>query len=269
MSVLNLLSKPQDDQPLEIKPWNELTVAASIVIHMSWIVPWFYLITIPYKPPSEGRLLVVFCLVEAGVYLVVRLEAFFNLKLRIRQGSLLVALGLGWLAEWLVLKPGMAAASSVQMGSLGTMVGDLGGRLSYEILLLVVVLLFGMFAMDMAREWNSPGVVFNRLRLNVIMLCLFGLIAGQKAGELTVFSVYLFLGAGMIALVASRMASLERKRGDRQGAFDRRWLLAVVGLTVVMVGMASFVSNLVTGQMGRLLQALRAFFTAFITSSTS
>jgi len=75
----------------------------------------------------------------------------------------------------------------------------------------------------------------------------------------------LFLGAGMIALVAARMAALERKRGGRQGAFDRRWLLAVTGLTVLLVGLATFVSSLLTGQVNRISAILRNIITAFFT----
>ncbi len=265
MTLSNPLLNAHEDQRLEIRPWNELTVAALILLHMSWIVPWFYLISARILPAGEGKIFVIFSLIETSLYLVVRLGTFFHLKLRIRQGAFLVVLGLSWLGSWLALKTGPLDSTSFLTGSFGTILSDLGGRISHEMLLLIVVLFLSKLAMDMAREWNGPTTVFSSLRVSVIMLCVLGFVVGRNAEQIAVFSVYLFLGAGMVALVAARMASLERKRGGRQGAFDRRWLLAVSGLTIVLVGLASVVSSLVTGQVNRLSLALRSLLTAFLT----
>ena len=91
----------QEDGRLGFRPWNELTVAALILLHMSWVVPWFFLIAGASVSQPEARVFLTLCLVEASLYLLVRLGILLRLKLRIRQGVFLVGLGLCWLASWL------------------------------------------------------------------------------------------------------------------------------------------------------------------------
>lgn len=231
------------------RPWRELAVLASMVMDLSWGVPWFRSLTPATYRVLPGRAFAVFMGVVAFAYLTVKLLATLRLKMKLRRwivGGLVIGSALFGL-RFLLYEPEALSFTSLLTRPIREL-SDLTALIPDEFIVIAVVLGLWLRGATLANEKIGPRVVIGGFQNGVLMLVAFvffnTMITGEQIGNMA----YLFLSAGLLAMGAARVAVLRSLRGGKENPFDRRWLAGLVLAVAGAVGLAALAAALVSGE---------------------
>jgi hypothetical protein len=209
--------------------WRWLAISSQMVMEVSYIVPWYRSLTPGTFAVGEARVLLVFLalmLFNFGVAWFAQAISFKIIVRRVLFGlSLVICIFMGYryllyyqqdlTAGELFDQPFKAVAEVI------TLIPD-------EILVALFVMLAGLRGIVIARQQVSPSSMVRRFQIGIVFFILFVFVNTLVTGESPGFVFPLFLFTGLIAMSSARLAVLERLRGGRLVAFDRRWFLGIM-----------------------------------------
>lgn len=227
--------------------WRNFTAWLIILMELSWLLPWYRTVMQASYAAAPLRIFVVLGGLMLAAYLVTTLIDVLRLLptlQRIIQGVLLFAS--------LIIASRLLLASQTS-----NLVGRFLNPDQGTVLVTLVALWLWWRAINLARDTISPALVWRRFWLGLVMLVAYYLIFVPNEREPTEFGLLaLFLGSGLLAMVAARVAYISRYHGMKKSPFGQYWL-AVTALTVGgVVSAATILASLLTGQFSNFLNQL-------------
>ncbi len=251
----NALAVPQ------INLWREFTLLSVLVMDVSWVVPWFRALTPSTYTITPWHIFLVFILVILAANWLARLLNFLRIKDNLKRG---IFIGLLVVSVFFGLKVLLYNQSTTDYGELINRplraLSEVGELIPPEFLVIVAVLLLARRGISLGRGWVGRMMVFDSFRFGIIMFATFGVLITASTGESPGNLLYIFLVAGLLGLVASRVTGLSLMRGGGRNPFDSRWLTGIATATAATITIAASVAGLVINQMERLLEWLRTIF---------
>ncbi len=236
---------------MRFRPWREVGVIGTMLMGLSWGIPWFRSLTQATTVLSTGYAFLVFGIMMLAAYSCVRLLNALRLRASIRRGVLLSLLIVSVLIG---LKMLLFAEEDVSIADLTdrqlTSFSDAFALIPDEFIITVAVLIVWRRGSSLANEKIGPRLIRSAFGIGVAMFFAFiffnTLVTGETFGNLPV----LFLFAALMAMGAARVSVISTLRGGRDSPFDRRWMVGMVLSVAGAVGVAGWLGNEVSGGEG-------------------
>jgi hypothetical protein len=240
-----------------LRPWREFSVAALSLMELSWVVPWYRVLTPATHAISVERSYGVLGGILIFSMVSVRFMNYLRLKLRAKQWILLCLLGISSLigVKYLLYPSEHIPISELFQRPFESINSD-GVLIPDEFLIILIILVTWWRGTSLAHFKVGPQEVLSKFKLGILML--FGyiffntIITGESFGA----SVYLFLFSGLLSMGAARVSILSKLRGGKRNPFDRSWFLGLLGSCVGLVGLAFIVVAMVTGEISLVNQLI-------------
>jgi len=227
--------------------WSDMAALLLIIVEVSWLLPWYLgVIEISYTTTALRAFLVL-----GGnmllAYTVTRLVDNLRLKRNLQQIFLLILFLLNMtLATRLLLGP------AVPNPLLGLMRLDPGA---------VLVVLAGAWlwwrGISLAQGIISPDTAWQRFWFGIWMLVAYLLVVTRVTRiQPGIMPFILFLSAGLLALIVSRIAYISLYHGSVRNPFGRNWVAIITVSVSSSILLAAFIASLLTGQYKPVLEQL-------------
>ena len=232
--------------------WQWLAVFGYVLMEMSWVVPWTQSINGAIAAVSQGVLLFISASIVLATIIVMRLANALTLQLGLRRILSVIVLVLALIAGFYLMIGTQAVNSFQGLGSQRVNnLSDFLGTIPAWFWVTIIVVALWYRGLLISRERIGPVKVFDDFRLGIVMFGLFALSSfivplAKTINPTPMIMVFLF--AGLVSLVGSRISILGTLRGGSQSPFDRRWLMAILLATILFVVVAYGSAAVVTGQ---------------------
>jgi hypothetical protein len=244
--------------PLLSRWWMQISIILLIIVELSWILPWFNMVTQIADTAPLWLTGVVLGSIMLMSYIIVNLLVGFRIVRSIQLtllGALLVVLLL--IAQRLLLPR-----------ALGSMSESLIGLNPGRVIILFFVIWMYWRGISMAKSGMHPGMVWRRFEVGVLFLMAYIIIA-SRIGYIvpSFFAFIVFFIAGLLSVVISRVAYVGYVKGVQKNPFDLAWLISVGSVIGGIVLLSAIVGGLISGQFRPLLHSLieiGRFFAAVI-----
>jgi hypothetical protein len=242
--------------------WQELPKLAVMVMELSWLVPWFQLITLAVKDQSAWFIGLIFILVLLLSYVLARAAFRLNIKDTIRKrvflGYILVAV---ILSLWAILYREAQPTDlwSLYNQSLDSM-SDFRELIPPEVMVFGAVLFLVRRGFSLARDWGGANSVINSIQSSIVFYFLLGIMARSTIEDIIEVNLFIFLVAAIFGMLTARIGSIRRLRGGRGVEFSFRWLGSILTSTILITGLTAAVAVFSASQIERLNQSLRLIF---------
>lgn len=235
--------------------WFAMAAVLLIIVEVSWLVPWYLgVIEISYVTTTQ-RASLVFGGVMLEAYLVTHLAE--NLRLRRDIQHILLA-GL-----FLI---NMALTTSLLLDP--DTPNHLNGLINLEPGPVLVVLAGAWLwwrGITLAQSTISPTTAWSRFWFGILMLVAFLLVVTRVAHmRPNSIPFIIFLAAGLLALIVSRVAYISHFHGSMRNPFGRGWIAAITATVTCSILLAALFASLLTGQFKPLLEQLTGALRWFV-----
>lgn len=227
---------PLKVEGLRFHPWRELSALALIGLEISWLIPWSEALRRGDTQLSSGREYLAFALNMAAAYWLARMMSSIKLRTNIRRGIFFIA----FLAATAVFVKNLLGQQDIPV-----LTSFLKGRqLDGEILLpaeFFLALISGyvwLRGVSLAHMWIDSGLAIRRFSIGAGMFILLGFMTAFVPTRQSIVGMRIFALSGLIALGATRAASLGRLRGGRPTSFNAAWVAWVLISTTVVVALS-------------------------------
>lgn len=235
---------PSRPGSLTMRWWPFITVIGLMLVELCWIVPWYRtVIRISYVASPVRCALVLGGIMLAAYFLGYFLESWRLLRvlqLILLAGLLLLSI---WFGGQLLLT---APAVSIVNGLLKLDPG--------AVLVIFFVLWMWWRGITLSRSPIQPTMAWRRFLLGLLMLIGQQIVVvrlGIEQPGLILFLVYLFIG--LLTVIFARVSYVGIAQGVKNNPFDRRWLASTVSILFLVIGIATLLGGLLTGQFSMLL----------------
>jgi len=221
------------------RPWRELSLIATVLMELSWVTLWYRVLVQPGQDVAYLRVYLVLVGMLLLVYFVNRITGYLGIRLLARRIILLLVIGLNLLVGLKLLLYSQETISIVEVLNrpLDTF-GDMARLIPSEFIVMVFVLLVswrGLYYLDY--QIGSYNAIAG-FRLGVLMIFLYGLfISLTRESPATAFFLFLFFS--LLAMSSARISGISQLRGGHSVQFNRQWMIGIVGIILVMIGIAS------------------------------
>ena len=227
--------------------WSAIAAVLLIIVEVSWLVPWYLgVIEISYTTTAlRASLVLGGIMLEA--YLVTRLAE--NLRLRRGLQQILIA---GLFLMNIALATRLLLDPETPNNLKGLINLDPGP---------VLVVLAGAWlwwrGITLAQSTISPRTAWSRFWFGIWMHVAFLLVVARVA-RLRPNSIpfIIFLTAGLLALIVSRVASINLFHGSTRNPFGKGWVAAISTTVSGSILLAALFASLLTGQFKPVLEQL-------------
>lgn len=222
-----------------LRPWRELSLIATVLMELSWVALWYRVLIQPGQDVAYLRVYPVLVGMLLQVYFVNRITGYLGIRLLARRIILLLAIGLNLLVGLKLLLYSREPISIIEVLNrpLDTF-GDMARLIPSEFVVMVVVLLVswrGLYYLDY--QIGSYNAI-SGFRLGVLMFFLYGMfIPLTRESPATAFFFFLFFS--LLAMSSARISGISQLRGGHSVQFNRQWMIGIVGIILVMIGIAS------------------------------
>ena len=256
--------QPQDNQAngtqFKLRPWRELGVIGTMLMGLSWGVPWFRSLTQATNELSTTYAFFVFGSMMLAAYWFVRLLNVLGVRTDIRRMALLIVL---FISIFIGLKTLLFADETVTLADLTDRqlesFGDAFALIPDEFIITIAVLLVWRRGTQLANEKVGPRLIRSAFGVGIAMYFAFiflnTLVTGETFGNMPL----LFIFAALMAMGASRVSVISTLRGGRDSPFDKRWMAGLLFSVTGVVGVAAWLGNEVSGGEGLLGTLPRMF----------
>jgi hypothetical protein len=229
---------------LTMRWWPFVTVLGLMLVESCWIVPWYRtVIRISYVASPVRAGLTLGGIMLAAYFLGYFLESWRLLRLPqliLLGGLLLLSI---WLGGQLLLA---APAVSIVNGLLKLDPG--------AVLIIFYTSWMWWRGITLSRAPIQPTMAWRRFLLGLMMLIGLEIVVvrlGFEQPGLVLFLVYLFIG--LLTVIFARISYIGIAQGVKSNPFDRRWLVSTVSILFLVIGIATLLGGLLTGQFSLLL----------------
>jgi hypothetical protein len=222
-----------------LRPWRELSLIATVLMELSWVALWYQVLV--RSSQDVAYLQVYFALVGMLllVYFVNRITGYLGIRLLARRIILLLVISLNLFIGLKLLLFSREAISIVEILNrpLDTF-GDMARLIPTEFVVMVFFMLVswrGLYYLDY--QIGSYNAI-SSFRLGVLMFFLYGMfIPLTRASPAIAFFLFLFFS--LLAMSSARISGISQLRGGHSVQFNRQWMIGIVGIILVMIGIAS------------------------------
>jgi hypothetical protein len=242
--------------------WQELPRLAVMVMELSWLVPWFQLITLAVKDQSSWFIGLIFMLVLFLSYVLARAAFRFSIRDNIRRRVFLAyIIGAVLLSIWVILYRQATPTDlwSLYNQSLDTM-SDFRELIPPEIMIFGAVLFLVRRGFSLGRDWGGANSVINSIQTSIVAYFLLGIMARSAIEDIIATNLFIFLVAAIFGMLTARIGSIRRLRGGRGVEFNLRWLGSILTSTILITGLTAAIAVISASQIERLNQSLRLIF---------
>ncbi len=234
-----LIDESQDKPPAAFW-WSQIASLLLMAFELCWVVPWFRtMMELSQTGPLLESALVLGAVMAASFFamrFLISLRLMRKVQIAIMSVVLVICLVI---AEGLLLGENEELSRADQFLYL-----DLG-------VLIILAFVFWLWwrGYTLANEGYRPPLVWRRFQQGVFgfMAYLFYQIQwGRETPALWWFIIFLFIG--LMAVVFSRISYVGIAKGAEKSPFDRRWLLGIIGVLLVVLVLAGAVGSLLSGQ---------------------
>jgi len=227
--------------------WSQVSAALLVVVELCWILPWFKMVT---------QITTTASLAVTGVVLGGIMLAAYGLGVAMEEMRLLKNVQLAGMGLFLVGSLVLAENVLLDRPFSGVMSGlallDPGA-----VLILFFVIWMWWRGISLSRGAIHPIIAWRRFELGLLFFIAFVFIASRAGfGVPGLFVFFLFLFAGLLAVIFARVSYVGLAKGMHKNPFDLRWSLSVVGVLGATVLLATIAGGLLSGQQGLLFNAL-------------
>ncbi len=245
--------------------WRDLALAALMVMEISWVAPWFRLLSEETGRPALLRVSMVLLGAMLAAHGIIRLLVFLRLRKFLRQG---IVLAVAVVSVLLGIRLLLYSAETLSWGELlrraWVHILDSNIAIPPEFIVLVFVILAWWRGMALARGDAGPSTLREQFWVGLGMYVAYVFVvtlATNQPAPMTAFFVFLF--ATLVGMTAARIAMVSSLRGGRQAGFNRRWLGGVCAAALLLVGLAFIAAQ--TGQaLTSILHAVWLVITAIL-----
>ncbi len=222
-----------------LRPWRELSIIATVLMELSWAALWYRVLIQPGQDVAYMQVYLVLVGMLLQIYFVNRITGYLRIRLLARRIILLLAIGLNLLIGLKLLLYSREPISIVEVLNrpLDTF-GDMARLIPSEFVVMVVVLLVswrGLYYLDY--QIGSYNAI-SGFRLGVLMFFLYGMLI-PLTHESPTTAFFLFLFFSLLAMSSARISGISQLRGGHSVQFNRQWMIGIVGIILVMIGIAS------------------------------
>lgn len=239
MSGYSTLFDPGDAAPETNRWWTWISELLLVVYELMWVLLWYRIMA----PQAYAAAPALNTAILTGVMLISYLATKGMNALRLMRNLQLGLLSGVFIAS-LILVEGLLVGD--QMGDLGD--GLMGLRLESIYAALVTFWLWWR-GFSLANDGLRPIVVWRRFRAGLLGFMAYLFYAVQSSRPvpgLAWFMVFLFVG--LLAMIFARIAYVGIIRGALRNPFDRRWVLGVSVILLVVVLVIGAAGSLLSGQ---------------------
>jgi hypothetical protein len=230
-----------------LRPWREITILALILMELSWIVPWFRSLTPATYATSALRAFVVLAGLVLMTHMAVRLMNYLYLRVDLRR---VVLAAIFIVAVLVSLKTLLYLGQAVTIMDLINRpldaFSDWTELIPNEFVIILTTLFVCWRGLALAQTYIEPNTVRKDFQTGIFMFLAFIFINTLVTGETPGRLLYVFFAAGLIAMSAARISVIGTLRGGSVNPFDRRWFFGMVTAMLFVVGLAAFVSGLMS-----------------------
>ncbi len=233
--------------------WQHLALLTLGGMEVAALSPWVHTISPPLAATPFVRFALVALLVVVLPYGVYRLARALRLRTDIQRVLLLITLGiaLALALRWWIdpqVEQSLEALYQQPLEGIQEAPRVLPGW--FWALLFAIILWWR--GLVLGRERVGPMRVMRSFKAGIISLALFAPAEALMRPARPDFSaglLFVFLACGLLALVTSRVSTLERLRGGHRNPFDRRWMATIGATALAWVSLGVGVAALLSGRM--------------------
>jgi hypothetical protein len=231
-----------------IRPWQVSIAIALMVMELSWVVPWYVILTRDTAPTTRMEAYLIFGIIMLATYLLVLFTNYLQLEDRQIVIFLLVLLigGTGLSLDALLLPQGEETLLDLFTRPLRAFV-EPTMRIPPEFIVLLATVSAWWRGAALARQRLGLLNVTRGFKLGVIMLLINGVVSFEIANTTPILELNIFLLAGVLALGGARLSSIGGMRGGHQSSFDRRWVIGVVVVAISVIALGVLAAILARG----------------------
>jgi hypothetical protein len=225
------------------RPWREIAILAILIMEMCWIVPWFRSLTPATYATDPSLAFGTFIGIALVLHWTIRGMNYLQLRMNIRRFVLFLAILVSVLLGLKVLLHTTENTSIYDLlnGPLKTF-NQMGTLIPDELIIIVFVLIACWRGIKLAQDYIEPRTVKRSFGTGILMFVAFIFINTLATGETPGIFLYIYFFSGLIALSAARISVISMMRGGILQHFDRRWFLGMFGATIVVIGLAGYLS---------------------------
>lgn len=219
-------------QWISIRPWLRLASLAGSCMEVSWITLWFRLLVRTRLELSYWRVFWSLGGIVWVTYAVDRWMAGRDIRMGLRRLGIAAMMLISLVAGLAIFQPsGQLFSPAAMVEQVVQAFQEPANVLPVEFVIIVIALLMSWRGLVFANIQTEPASLTGRFRFGVFMVFVYGLILPLIEFPL-VTMLFLFLGAGLLAMSTARLAVQSRRRGGKAIPFDKKWL---AGLSLIIL----------------------------------
>ena len=239
--------------------WQELPRVSVMIMELSWLVPWFQVITLAVKDQPAWLIGLILFFVFFGAYALAKGAFHLSIKDKIRQRIFLVYVLVTLLiSEWLILYRQTSPTDLWQLYNQSLdAISDFRGLIPPEVTVFLVVLFVVRRGFSLARDWGGANSVINSIQASVAAYILLGIIVRSVIEEVIQANLFIFLVTAIFGMLTARIGSIRKLRGGRGVEFNFQWLGSILASTILITGVTAAVAVISASQVEKLNQSLQ------------
>ncbi len=229
------LRRLQPWQALRFDPWRDLTLLAFGLMELSWLTPWYLLLSAAVtRAVSLPRAALFFGLVFIAANLLTRWA-----DSQAPQAGRLLWAGLFGLGSWLGFHTLIYAVGGLTIEVILSRLNTSNAQAAFPAEFLIVAAVGWLIyrATLPERHIFGPARLLSEFRLGLIAFLFYGLAALAAGETLRAGLLYVFLFAGLLTLSSGRIATLQYSRSGQRSSFDRTRLFGLLLFVVAIIGL--------------------------------
>ncbi len=239
--------------------WQELPRVSVMIMELSWLVPWFQVITLAVKDQPAWLIGLILFGVLFGAFALARAAFNLSIKDKIRRRLFLIYIFVTLLiSEWLIL---YRQTSPTDLWNLYNQsldaISDFRELIPPEIVVFLIVLFVVRRGFSLARDWGGANSVISSIQGSIVAYILLGIIARSAVKEVIQANLFIFLVTAIFGMLTARIGSIRKLRGGRGVDFNFQWLGSILASTVLITSVTAAVAVISASQVEELNQSLR------------
>jgi hypothetical protein len=241
-----------------INPWREITIVSVMVMEVSWGVLWLQLVSPPLRAVASLRIFLAMLITLVMSYIITRIASNLNLKQGVYRG---------WIVSWVIiaslgnLRVMLAGMENTQFSYFLTQpveeVSEAGRLIPPEIWILAATLVLIWRGTSLGQSYGGRETVFTSLLWGVGLFTGYGVFSAIYHLPVPLWLVFTFVASALFAMVSARVSSLLKMRGGTYSPFDMRWMVSMIGVALVVSGIAALFAGVMSRHVERFNEGIR------------
>jgi hypothetical protein len=245
-----------------LRSWQFFTILATMAMELSWLTPWYTLLTSTRAQSSSIQIYAVFGSIFLASYLLAAALHALRLTSQVQYVVLFIILIVGvWLGLTALVFSRVSLAGELSLEQHPISGIDVSTLIRPELVAIAGVIFVWRRGSSLAQEWIGPRAVMRAFRLGVVIFVVHSLVISLQSVDFPDLELFMFLFSGLLALGGARLSSLGGLRGGKPLPMNRRWLFGVIVFSGTLIGLTVSIGILTRVKLSESIgEALHALF---------